>query len=119
LYEAVRASATSVSGGSILIREDILAALGRDKKGYAVCTYLRLAGAPMELWEAETVLRLTAEPDGRMRSAWAQLVQLVERPEQEIRKALAWLVHEGIIRYEAADEQVKIRVEFVGLHHCS
>jgi hypothetical protein len=104
-----------MSGNYVPIRSDIIAALTRDEDGSAARVYARLVGAPMELWEAEAVMRLTAETNGRRRSAWAQLVQQVERPEQEIRAALAWLVQEGIIRYEAADEQLEIRVEFVGL----
>jgi predicted transcriptional regulator len=104
-----------MSSNYIPIRQDILAALAGDEEGNAARVYARLACAPMELWQAEAVLRLRAETDGRRRTAWAQLMEQVGRPEQEIREALAWLVRAGIIRYEAEDEEREIRVEFVEL----
>ena len=104
-----------MSGDYVRFRQDVLAALERDRSGRAVRAYMRLVCAPAELWIAETVLRLTGEPDNPESSAWAQLVKLVGRKEKEVRATLAWLAQEGIIRYEAADERVEIRVELVGL----
>lgn len=73
--------------------------------------YLALVNAPRTYWEREGVLHFTgAEKEGNWRTAWMQLLDLLEVAGATAKKALSWMHEQGIIGYYAGKNGVGIRV---------
>jgi hypothetical protein len=73
--------------------------------------YLSLVNAPVALWERDGVLRFTGEEkEGKWRTAWEQLVELVGVASATARKALAWMSEQAVIGYYAGKNGVGIRI---------
>jgi len=73
--------------------------------------YLTLIDAPPEYWEREGVLRFTGgEGEGELRTAWQQLVSLLDCGNTTAKKALDWMHGRGLIGYYAGKNGVGIRI---------
>lgn len=73
--------------------------------------YLTLIDAPTEYWEREGVLRFAGdEREGRPRTAWQQLVGLLECGNTTAKKALDWMHAQGLIGYYAGKNGAGIRI---------
>lgn len=73
--------------------------------------YLRLVNAPAEYREREGVLRFEAEErEGKLRTAWSVLCEVVGVASATANKALRWMHDEGIIGYYAGKNGAGIRV---------
>ncbi|HEY9282652.1 MAG TPA: hypothetical protein VIP46_04270 [Pyrinomonadaceae bacterium] len=73
--------------------------------------YLTLIDAPAEYWEREGVLRFVGgDVDGEPRTAWQQLVALLDCGNTTAKKALDWMHGQGIIGYYAGKNGAGIRI---------
>jgi hypothetical protein len=73
--------------------------------------YLTLIDAPIECWEREGVLRFVGgDGDGGSRTAWQQLVDLLDCGNTTAKKALDWMHEQGIIGYYAGKNGAGIRI---------
>src|SRR5215204_1929143 len=73
--------------------------------------YLTLIDAPPEYWEREGVLRFTGdEGEGGVRTAWRQLIALLDCGNTTAKKALDWMHDQGIIGYYAGKNGAGIRI---------
>lgn len=73
--------------------------------------YLRLIRAPGACWEREGVLRFEGEArEGKILTAWGQLVELVGVANSTLSKALNWMHDAGVIGYVARKNGVGIRI---------
>lgn len=73
--------------------------------------YLRLVSAPENYWERQGVLRFAAEAgEGKRRTAWQALCNLLNVSSSTANKALTWLGAVGVIGYFSGKNGVGIRV---------
>src|SRR5205085_11659462 len=73
--------------------------------------YLTLIDAPAEYWEREGVLRFAGSAgEGGARTAWQQLVALLDCGNTTAKKALDWMHEQGVIGYYAGKNGVGIRI---------
>jgi hypothetical protein len=73
--------------------------------------YLTLIDAPDEYWEREGVLRFAGgDVDGELRTAWQQLVALLDCGNTTAKKALDWMHEQGVIGYYAGKNGAGIRI---------
>lgn len=73
--------------------------------------YLTLIDAPPEYWEREGVLRFAGgEGEGGSRTAWQQLVALLDCGNTTAKKALDWMHEQGVIGYYAGKNGAGIRI---------
>jgi hypothetical protein len=73
--------------------------------------YLTLIDAPPEYWEREGVLRFVGgDGEGVPRTAWQQLVDLLDCGNTTAKKALDWMHDQGVIGYYAGKNGAGIRI---------
>jgi hypothetical protein len=73
--------------------------------------YLTLIDAPPECWEREGVLRFAGgDGEGEQRTAWQQLVALLDCGNTTAKKALDWMHEQGVIGYYAGKNGAGIRI---------
>jgi hypothetical protein len=73
--------------------------------------YLTLIDAPPEYWEREGVLRFVGgDGEGVPRTAWQQLVDLLDCGNTTAKKALDWMHGQGVIGYYAGKNGAGIRI---------
>jgi hypothetical protein len=73
--------------------------------------YLTLIDAPPEYWEREGVLRFVGgDGEGVPRTAWQQLVELLDCGNTTAKKALDWMHEQGVIGYYAGKNGAGIRI---------
>jgi hypothetical protein len=73
--------------------------------------YLALIDAPPEYWEREGVLRFAGDAGERgARTAWQQLVALLDCGNTTAKKALDWMHDRGVIGYYAGRNGAGIRI---------
>jgi hypothetical protein len=73
--------------------------------------YLTLINAPPEYWEREGVLRFAGgDGEGVPRTAWQQLVDLLDCGNTTAKKALDWMHDQGVIGYFAGKNGAGIRI---------
>jgi hypothetical protein len=73
--------------------------------------YLALINASSDYWEREGVVRLTGrEGEGGWQTAWERLIKLVGVASATARKALEWMIEQGVIGYHAGKNGVGIRI---------
>jgi hypothetical protein len=78
--------------------------------------YVRLALAPDELWESESVLCLKGSfRPGQAMLPWQQGLEMTKVPAQELKKSLEWMQEKGMLRMETDEEQDLLRLSFIGL----
>jgi hypothetical protein len=73
--------------------------------------YIRLIRAPSSCWERDGVLRFEGEArEGKILTAWEQLVELTGVANSTLSKALDWMHDAGVIGYVARKNGVGIRI---------
>ena len=73
--------------------------------------YLTLIDAPPEYWEREGVLRFVGgDGEGVPRTAWQQVVDLLDCGNTTAKKALDWMHEQGVIGYYAGKNGAGIRI---------